>query len=277
MFSLDPVPQYRLSNPPLVQALAQVRFPIVAKVVRLEGIAPFQEALREVFPYMEQIVERSVEVDLAGETNIKTDDQITWHFTDDEGFRLVVGTNIMTLSVDQQYQGIDDFATRFSRCLEIAQTHLSLQRCDRIGVRFLDVVPDTEDPEVGWHRWFKNEIVGWPTSRITEGSTRLENSVSQTHLTADNSDSLAIYPSAINAVIRHGIANARSIIPGIPPVTLGNRSFFLDLDFFVTAPQLFSIESINTQIRGLHSQADRFFRWSLTPEGEDEFGLKELP
>ncbi len=54
MFGLDPAPRYRLTRPPLVEALGQVRFPVRAKLNTLDGVAPVQERLDEVFPYMNQ-------------------------------------------------------------------------------------------------------------------------------------------------------------------------------------------------------------------------------
>ncbi|HKU52544.1 MAG TPA: TIGR04255 family protein, partial [Nitrospira sp.] len=178
-------------------------------------------------------------------------------------------TNIMTLSTGQDYQGIDHFATLFAQCLSIAKEHLTLRRCDRIGVRFLDLVPDADQLGTNWQNWFKGEIVGWPASDIVGGGTSLVSSVSQTHLSSGHTvEDRVVYPGAIQAIIRHGVANADSLIPGIPPVALATRSFFLDLDFFVAVPQKFEVDTIQEQFRGLHSQADRFFRWSLTADGE---------
>jgi hypothetical protein len=52
MFGLDPAPRYRLSRPPLVQAFGQVKFSARAKLATMEGVAPIQDLLDPVFPYM---------------------------------------------------------------------------------------------------------------------------------------------------------------------------------------------------------------------------------
>lgn len=62
MFELGPVDQYTLARPPLAQALAQVRFPLLAKLQTFEGIAPLQEALQAEYPYMDKVAEAGLSV-----------------------------------------------------------------------------------------------------------------------------------------------------------------------------------------------------------------------
>ena len=54
LFDLPVPPPYRLGNAPLVQALVQVRYPLVATLETLAGVAPIQAVLESNFPYMEQ-------------------------------------------------------------------------------------------------------------------------------------------------------------------------------------------------------------------------------
>jgi uncharacterized protein (TIGR04255 family) len=50
-------------------------------------------------------------------------------------------------------------------------------------------------------------------------------------------------------------------------------SFILDIDIFSAGPQPFDAPSLATQFRAYHSEIDRFFRWSLAPDGEARFGV----
>jgi uncharacterized protein (TIGR04255 family) len=275
MFNIPAVKQYRLINPPLIQALAQVRFPVVAKLAKLEGIADLQEALRPKFPYMEQSIESTIALDLSTELDVKADHNVSWHFTDDEGRLLVIGTNVMTLSIGEQYEGIESFSQLFKECLQLIFQHLALRRCTRIGIRFLDLVADT-GISPGWKEWFKGEITGWPASNIVGGATKLQSALTQTHLYYDSPSETSQVNGVMQSVVRHGLLEKGATLPGVPPINLDNRSFLLDIDFFSATTQRFDATNIDLQFKALHSQIDRFFRWSLTEEGEKEFGLEEI-
>src|SRR5262249_48676884 len=125
MFNLEPVKQYLLSNAPVVQALAQVRFPLLAKLTTLGGVAALQEALTSEFPYMEKSVETSVT--FAGGVDVQPEQTVSWHFTDDEGRLLVVNANSATLSIGKQYAGIGDLADRFEGALRALWTACSIR------------------------------------------------------------------------------------------------------------------------------------------------------
>jgi uncharacterized protein (TIGR04255 family) len=275
MFELGPVGQYTLARPPLAQALAQVRFPLLAKLQTFEGVAPLQEALLAKYPYMDKLSEAGLSISFGQAAAPLAEQTTSWHFKDDDGRLLAVSSNAMTLSLSKQYKGFTDFKERFRDALTALKDTLSPSRCLQIGVRFFNVVEDIGDEEGHWKKIFNNSIVGWPASQIVHGDTRLENSVSQIQLASPPVNELADFPADVQAVIRHGIAPAGSLVPGIPVIRLDDRGFFLDIDIFVATSQEFEIDEILSQFTAMHSQTDRFFRWALTGEGEKHFGLKE--
>ncbi|MBM2615040.1 TIGR04255 family protein [Actinoplanes sp. LDG1-06] len=272
MFNLEPVRQYKLLRPPLAQALAQVRFPIMARLHTLEGIAGLQEVLAPDFPYMDRVTEMAIAVGPTLGLEAQPEQAVVWHFTNDHGHLLIVGSNVVTLSVADQYAGIGNFSAMFERVLTAIKQTLNPRRCDRVAVRFLDVVDDAEG---GWKDWFNQDLVGWSSSETVRGDTQLVASVSQIQLASPPVDQLATCHGDVQAVVRHGVANSNSVIPGLPPVTLQTRSFFLDMDLFVAVSQPFDSTPLVGQFRAMHSQIDRFFRWTLTPAGEKRFGLEE--
>jgi uncharacterized protein (TIGR04255 family) len=276
MFNLDPVNQYRLEKAPLVQALVQVRFPLIAKIRTTNAISVVQEALENLFPYMDRAVETEFTFTSQSDSEATTEQKVSWHFTDDDQRLLVLDSTTLTFSVrGEQYEGVRPFTDTFMKTVGVLGKTLGIRRCDRIGVRFLDLIPDVDTP-ARWKDWFKPDVIGWSTSEIVEGNTVLQSTISQSVLSATPKGELSVFPSDVKAVIRHGVAGKGSIVPGIPPVTLSERSFLLDMDIFIDKPQPFDISSIETQVGALHSQADRFFRWTLTSAGEREFGLEEL-
>src|SRR5437868_2348553 len=101
VFELEPVARYRLERPPLVQAVGQVRYPIIARLQTLEGIAPVQNALNDLFPYMEQQQRQEVSLLVGPGAPPFSGGQITnsWLFTDDVGWKLTVAPDAATLEI----------------------------------------------------------------------------------------------------------------------------------------------------------------------------------
>jgi uncharacterized protein (TIGR04255 family) len=276
MFELGPVRQYTLGRPPLAQALAQVRFPLIAKLQTFEGVASMQDALLADYPYMDKMAEAGLAISIGQAAALPPPEATTsWHFTDDDGHLIVLNSNSLTLSMDRQYRGFTDFKDRFSHALTVLQKTFSLRRCLQVGVRFVNLVEDTGEEEGLWKSIFERSIVGWPASEIVHGDTRLQSSVSQMQLVSPPINELADFPGEVQGVIRHGIAPAATLIPGIPPIQIAERSFFLDIDILVAASQEFEVSRIVNQFQAMHSQTDRFFRWALTEEGEKYFALEE--
>ena len=61
MSNIERPPHYRLTRPPLAEALAQVVYPVRTQLQSVNGIAPIQKRLEDLFPYMvqEQVPNRS--------------------------------------------------------------------------------------------------------------------------------------------------------------------------------------------------------------------------
>jgi uncharacterized protein (TIGR04255 family) len=217
-----------------------------------------------------QIQELALFIGPAGAAAPQSEAAIITEFTDDEGRRLVVHPGSATLSVGEAYQGIREFAQRFEAVLTALQDVVGLRRCDRLGVRYLDTVETAPDPH--WTEWFRPDLLGWATGNVIQPESRVESSVSQTQLSGFVS---AEVPRA-HAIVRHGVAPEGSTLPGVPPYPVSRQVYFLDIDFFVAEAQRFDVESIMQQFIAIHSQIDRFFRWTLTDAGANHFGLETV-
>lgn len=275
MFSLDPVPRYRLGRAPLVQALVQVRFPLIAHLQTLAGVAPLQDRLRETFPYMEERKELAVVIGPAGASPSEPEKTTTWQFSDDLGWQLAIGPGVANLLATSNYTGFEEFADRFGSVLETLRDVERLSRCDRLGVRYLNVASLPNDDPNAWTRWFRSELVGWPGSSLLASDSRLVVSITQSQLTSPPVENYSSMPAEVQGIIRHGIAPAGSGVPGLE-TQLERDSFLLDLDLFVLGAQPFQPSALHEQFAILHSQIDRFFRWSLTDEGAEHFQLEKV-
>jgi uncharacterized protein (TIGR04255 family) len=271
VFAVDPPGRYRLSDAPLVQALAQVRFPISARLATVEGIAPVQEGLRARYPYMAQHQQMSFEFgdrvtpDLRG--------GFSWELKDDAGWAVVIAPDSATLSVGSAYSGVEEFAERFEELVEVLVDVERVPRCDRLGVRYVSVAETAPGDEQAWRAWFRPDLIGWVGGEVL-GDTAVLSAINQVQLSTAASTRFEGAP-AVQALIRHGLVPAGSTIPGSPPITTVAVSYILDLDVSVEAPQAFAAGSLVGQFADLHGQIDGFFRWTLTPDGTAHFGLEE--
>jgi len=274
LFDIPEAPEYHLANAPLAQALAQVRYPLLAGLETMAGIAPLQETLRTEFPYMEQekVQEVSLVVGPAGPAGGASAESVTWKLTNDAGTMIVIGAGSASLSAGDSYTSVVDFAADFDRLLR-ALAAANVPRCDRLGVRYLSLASDLPGEDRSWRRWFKPELLGWTGSEaVPDGALRT--SINQVTLNHRPVGDLAGPPGEIEATIRHGAVPAGTTVPGIPPLQVAEPSYLLDLDVYVVGPQPFEPGAIGEQFALFHDQIDRFFYWSLTGKGAEHFGLE---
>jgi uncharacterized protein (TIGR04255 family) len=279
VFELDAATRYRLARAPLAQALAQVRFPLVAHLQTLPGVAPVQDRLRDLFPYMaqQQVQQFSLQVGPAAPAAPpEMETLITWEFTDDDGRLLVLAAGSATLSVGEQYEGIEDFSARFRQVLDALGAVEGLRRCDRLGVRYLSLAEPPPGDADAWARWFRPELTGWVASGIVSTDASVTGSITQTQITSPPSADLAGCPGDVGALVRHGFVGPSTAIPGVPPIVTTQPAYLLDLDLFVGVPQRFDLDGLVAQFLALHGQIDRFFKWTLTDAGREHFGYEDI-
>lgn len=278
MFGLKQAPRYQLARPPLVRAFGQVRFPIRSKLPTLEGVAPIQERLESLFPFMKQQQVQQVTLLLGSAMPAAGGSPITqaWEFDDGAGWSVSLTADAATLAVGPQYGAFSEFSDRFRSVLTALAEGAGVSRADRLGVRYVNIAEVPPGNADAWRQWFRPELTGWSATEAVADGTHLITSITQSQLSAPPVDELRGPPVDIQAIIRHGYIPANTMIPGALPSPPPGPAFLIDIDLFVDAPQPFDPDKLSRQLTMLHDQIDRFFYWALAPEGVTYFGREVL-
>lgn len=272
MLTVPAAPRFRMSSAPLIEAVVQINFPIVARLQTVEGIAPLQDALFDLFPYMNQQVNQEVSLMIgpAGPASPETSQSIVHVFTNDDGWALSVTVSSATLSVGPQYLGLQNFKQHFSGVCQALHDAARVRRCDRIGVRYLNIV-ELDGTSDEWASWFRPEIVGVAHPDLSGG--RVSSSLTETRLQEEpslNSD----VEATLQGIIRHGIVPPGTVMKGVPPRPVTNRAYLFDMDTFIASTQPFDVDALVGQYESLHAEIEKVFHWAVTEDGRDHFGYE---
>lgn len=272
MLHVEPAPRYRMTAAPLVQAVAQVTFPIVPAWQSLEGIEGLRRAVLDLLPYLNQQVVQEVTLTVgpAGPAAPSAQSSTLWVFTDDAGWTLQVSVGSATLTVDgEHYRGVADFRQRLERVWTALRDHGQVRRCDRLGVRYLDLVELVDDD---WARWFRSEVVGLAAPSLSGSS--LGSTLTETRLQVDSAEVLGDADIQIHGVIRHGVIPAGSTLQGVPPRTIARQSFLFDMDVSVAAAERFDPVRLAQHFGSLHAELEKVFHFIITEDGRTHFGYE---
>jgi len=249
----DPVPEVPLPQAPLVLVVAQARFERVASIVNEEFIAGFQEAIRDTYPVMRR--EQQVGLMLAPDGRVvPSEGGIVWRFDErPEGWQASLAPDFVALST-RSYTSRTDLLERLGAILDAAAAQLRLRFCDRLGVRYVDRVTDS-DLLGRIDELVRAEVLG--AARAAPG----DDEASQAHHFVD-----ALYrlPTGVELHCRWGLLPEKATFdPGVEAAE--EPSWVLDLDAYVTE-QAFDPDALRATTDELCQRIYRFFRWAVTPE-----------
>lgn len=278
MFGVAPAPHYRLSRSPLVRALGQVSFSTRAKLASTEGVAPVQELLDPVFPYLrpQQVQQMSLLGGGGGSGPGGPPPAHVWHFDDDGGFTLELSADTATLSVRPDYDGFSELSDRFRAVLLALAVGAGVARADRLGIRYVNIAEVPPDDVTAWLTWFRPQLTACPTTGTVEDGTQLVTTITQSQLTAPAMGELAGPKSDIQAIVWYGLVPSNTMVPGVLPMQPRGPAYLLDIDIFTDGPQPFEPDELSRQLAVLHDQIDRFFFWAVTDDGAAYFGREIL-
>jgi uncharacterized protein (TIGR04255 family) len=274
MINVDRPGRFRLAQAPLMQALAQVQFPLIAHLETLPGVAGLQDALLNDLPYMQQmpLQEFSLVVGPAGVAAPQSAQRTVTRFTNDDQWALEVQAGSATLTAPgETYDGSAHFGEVFGHVVEALYASVAgLRRCDRIGVRYVNVAPVLEHD--AWTTWFRPELVGWAQPDLLAPDATVRAAITESRALRRLG---GVFEEAqAEAIVRHGLVPPGTVLPGNPPRPLDTVAFVLDVDLFVAQPQVWNAGALAKEYEMLHGEIEKFFFWALTDEGQKHFGLE---
>ena len=245
-----------LSRAPLVKVLAQLKFPVNARIDTTEGVAGFQD-LRVCVPHHAPRAaagDRPPGGSRAARCSGGAAAASLWRLSSlDDDWTIVIARDFLAIETSS-YTSRDDFLQRFERVLDaMTKAGLSPVVSDRLGVRYIDRI-EGEDMISDLPLLVRRELLGVGDVELPERS-EIIGSVSQTHLRIDDMQIRAgwglLPPNAV-------------MLPGIDGVDV--KTWVLDVDVFTERVKPFSVEDVVSETTVAADHAYRFFRWAVTDE-----------
>ena len=256
------VPEVPLSRSPLVNVIAQVRFPQVMKIESDAGfVAPFQEAIRKDYPILRP--ERQLGV-LIGPGGVQPQDAGTvWRFEtkDPDAWQVTLASTFVSLSA-KRYTRRSDLLQRLAVVLHALEAWLSPNVCDRIGVRYVDRISGEQLPRL--NSLVRSEVLGVAGDEKAMGDAQVVHALS---------DSLFRLSDASELRGRWGtLPPGATYDPGIEPSR--EPSWVLDLDHYISKQEDFDLAAIGGTVAEFCERIYTFFRWVVTDDFLTEYGAE---
>lgn len=259
---LDPLtgpaaPEVPLPEAPLVRVIAQVKFPVVASILKAEFIGPFQEAIRKTYTDMTRVEMQATAI-AAGPDGIAV--QGTgglWRFqTPGDGWLVSLAPDFVAVEA-LAYTSRSDFLSRLRQVLEALRAHIGPRTVERLGVRYVDRLSGACLPELP--DLVRPEVVGVSNHPHL---TRLALSITESAFALDGGQLTS----------RWGLVPANQTYdPGaIEPQP--SPTWILDLDMFRAEPHRFEVDELVVEAQNFAERIYTVFRWAVTDRFLEKFG-----
>lgn len=255
---VGPIPaEVPLANAPLVRVIAQLRFPEILSVEQRDFVAPFQEAIRNIYPILRQ--EQTPGIILGPTGILSAKPQHAWRFTDTSGnWRISLTPEFLALETSN-YASRADFFERLRKLAQALDEHIGPAQLDRIGVRYIDRITGDAVDDI-------NELIRPEVRGIT-------GTVAATHAVHALSESMFELAGARVLARWGGLPPGATVDPAaIEPAT--EKSWILDLDMFSSTPKPFVVNEVIAEAERYAERVYAVFRWAVTDKFLKRYGGK---
>jgi len=248
--------EIHLKHAPLVSVLAQLRFPTQPGFDQRESVAPFLEALRDLYPVVREETVRGIVfqpfqlVDPAKAVEPKG--WTIWRLFDVEGsWRVSLARDFLALETSSAYLSHSDFIGRLQPILEAFPATLRPPVIDRFGLRYVDRIRGSALLRIT--ELVRSELLG-VLSTVDAASVSQAFSESVFDLAPDR------------LFVRWGrLPPNASYDPGTL-VPIAEPSWVLDLDMSREITRPFNAGELVNDARAYADRIYTFFRWAIKPE-----------
>ncbi len=252
-----PPSEVPLKDAPLVRVIAQLRFPEILSVEQRDFVAPFQEAIRSIYPVLRQ--EQTQGILLAPGILAPAKPQTAWRFADTEGhWRVSLAPDFLALETTK-YVSRSDFFGRLNAVAQALNEHIDPAQVDRLGVRYIDRITGGAVDNIA--TLIRPEVRG------------ITGTIAATHAAHALSETLFALEDA-RVLARWGFLPAGATVDpaAIEPST--DKSWLLDLDMFSAAPMPFVVDQVVEHAQRYAERIYTIFRWAVTDEFLVRYGGK---
>lgn len=248
-----------LPDAPLVRVIAQVRFSSILAVQNSEHIAPFQEAIRSVYPVLEQEHVPSLLVSPDGVA--AGQEAVAWRFSSlDCAWRASLTQEFIALEATA-YENRSGFMERMEFLLAAVKEHLDPTVVQRVGLRYIA------------------QVVGEPLNNITDMITPALLGIAVTPLFEDVRNLLSEAQMEAREEngelrLRWGQLEAGAMYDPNAVVPIKQRSWILDYDMSRSKQVSFEVDVLVDDLNRFANRLYKVFRWSVTDRFLECYGGK---
>jgi uncharacterized protein (TIGR04255 family) len=237
---------------PLIEVVAQIRFPTILKITSQEPV-DFQDSVRFEYPIFEASRNLQIPVEFSNiltqfNSNIASD--LTYEFkSEDLSWQISLDKNSITL-VTNKYERYEKFIERFKHAVESFEKIYNPSFYSRIGLRYRDLIIRSK-LNINSKTWI--ELI--PKHIASELHTpELEESI------INFVKNLQLRTEFGQVNFNHGLVQVRDIERNID-----ETAYLLDADFF-TEEKIERGENVWNKFYNANRTARNLFRWSITEE-----------
>ena len=248
-----------LPKAPLVRVITQVRFPLIVSIEKPDFIAPFQEALRGVYPVLRQERTKGIVFNVQGIRPATS--AVTWRFKDvDAKWQVSLAPDFVALETTS-YSSRKDFFDRLSVVVNALEKHFEPKVVDRIGVRYIDRLVGPALGEI--QKLIRPHMLG---ILGTAAAGNVEQMI--------NESIFAAQPTGEMILLRHGRVPKDATVDPAAIDPINEPSWILDIDMFRSGSREFRAQEITDQARSYAERIYTFFRWAVSDDFLRHFGGK---
>lgn len=243
-------PRVRYQKNPLIEVVAQVRFP---RILELDEQLPstFQKAIRSEYPLFE-IQEELITISMQGQVKSLTEEprkQSIYHFISaDNAWRVSLTSEFIALTCTK-YEKWELFEPRFINALEKIVELYGVTHISRIGLRYVDLIvkSDIGLNDVPWKELVATSLLGMSVADGLSSDGLVNESdivASQTYLALNLGD--------CTLTLKHGLVQQEQS---------SSHAYIIDADFYRdNIVEEYNLDAIKQYVGQLHANSGNVFR-----------------